>query len=313
MDPRLRIAFMGTPDFAVPTLAMLCDSGHDVVAVYSQPPRPAGRGQALRPSPVHLFADRHRIPVHTPVSLKGAVEQQTFAALGLDLAVVVAYGLILPPAILAAPRLGCVNVHASLLPRWRGAAPIQRAILAGDAETGVTLMQMDAGLDTGPMLARGAIPIGPQATAASLHDAVAVLGADCLRALLPALAAGRAVAEPQPADGVTYAAKLSRDEGAIDWRRPAAELDRMVRALNPWPGTRFRLGDEEVKLVAARPADGAGAPGTIVAAPLVVACGSGALSLDRLQRPGRAPVDGAAFANGTRLQVGDRLPCPASS
>jgi len=312
MTDRLRIAFMGTPDFAVPTLRMLAESGHDLVAVYSQPPRPAGRGQAERKPPVHAAAEGLGIPVATPRSLKTEEAQAAFRALELDLAVVVAYGLILPRPILEAPRLGCVNVHASLLPRWRGAAPIQRAILAGDRETGVTLMQMDEGLDTGAMLAVRSVPIDDTATASDLHDRLASLGAEGLRDLLPDLAAGRAVATPQPEEGATYARTLERDEGRIDWSRPAAELDRQVRALTPWPGTRFRFQGEEIKLLTARMADGAGEPGTVVAAPLVVACGEGALSLERLQRPGRGAVDAQAFVNGTvvdgkRLSVGMRL------
>ncbi|MGF1626290.1 MAG: methionyl-tRNA formyltransferase [Alphaproteobacteria bacterium] len=313
MTASLRIAFMGTPDFAVPTLAMLLEGPHHVVRAYSQPPRPAGRGQAPRPSPVQLYAEENSIPVATPASLKPADAAAAFAALALDLAVVVAYGLILPPAILQAPRLGCVNVHASLLPRWRGAAPIQRAILAGDTETGVTLMQMDAGLDTGPMLAQRRIGIGPETTATALHDRLAALGAACLRDALPGLAAGSLPAVRQPEAGVTYAEKLRRDEGAIDWRRPAAILDRAVRALNPWPGTRFRLGSEEIKLIAARPVAGEGEPGVVIGAPLVVACGTGALDIVRVQRPGRAPVDAAAFVNGLRLLPGAHLPCPATS
>jgi methionyl-tRNA formyltransferase len=313
MTAALRIAFMGTPDFAVPTLAMLVEGPHQVVRVYSQPPRPAGRGQALRPSPVQLYAEENSIPIASPASLKPAPVQAEFAELALDLAVVVAYGLILPPAVLAAPRLGCVNLHASLLPRWRGAAPIQRAILAGDAETGVTLMQMDASLDTGAMLAQRRIPIGPETTAAALHDALAALGADCLRDALPALAEGELAPVAQAADGVTYAEKLRREEGHVDWRETAALIDRKVRALNPWPGMRFRVGGEEVKLIAARPAAGSGAPGEVIAAPLVVACGEGALDVTRVQRPGRAPVEAADFANGLRLQPGARLPCPASS
>lgn len=313
MTAALRIAFMGTPDFSVPTLSMLIDSPHEVVAVYSQPPRPAGRGQALRASPVHLCAEQHGIPVYTPATLKTAESQAQFAALTPDLAVVVAYGLILPEAILSVPRLGCVNVHASLLPRWRGAAPIQRAILAGDSETGVTLMQMDAGLDTGAMLAVRHVPIGPDTTASSLHDELAALGASSLHDLLPALAAGAVRAEPQPANGVTYAHKLERKEGLLDWRLSAEALDRQVRALNPWPGVRFVHGKEEVKLLSARPVAGEGEPGALIDAPLTVACGFGALRVERLQRPGRGPVDAAGFVNGARLQIGDRLPCPGSN
>lgn len=313
MTAALRIAFMGTPDFSVSTLSMLVDSPHKVVAVYSQPPRPAGRGQALRASPVQLCAEQHGIPVYTPTTLKTAEAQAEFAALAPDLAVVIAYGLILPKAILSVPRLGCVNVHASLLPRWRGAAPIQRAILAGDSETGVTLMQMNAGLDTGAMLAVRRVPIGPETTASSLHDELAAVGAASLHDLLPALAAGAVRAEPQPDNGVTYAHKLARKEGLLDWRQPAEALDRQVRALNPWPGVRFVHGKEEIKLLSARPVAGKGEPGALIDAPLTVACGSGALQVERLQRPGRGPVDAAGFVNGVRLQIGDCLPCPDSN
>ena len=312
-SPALRIVFMGTPDFSVPTLTMLRDSDCHVVAAYSQPARPAGRGQTPRPSAVHNAAESFGIAVHTPPSLKDPIEQAAFADLNPDLAIVVAYGLILPPAILTAPRLGCVNVHASLLPRWRGAAPIQRAILAGDDTTGVTLMQMDAGLDTGPMLSQSSIEIGPRTTATILHDQLAELGASALKDLLPALISGAVTAMPQPAVGVTYAHKLTRDEGQIDWRQPVEIIDRQVRALNPWPGTRFLFRDEQVKLLSARPTAGDGPPGTIIAAPCVVACGTGALRFDLLQRPGRGKVDAEAFANGARLDIGSVLPCPESS
>ena len=239
---RLRLAFMGTPDFAASSLRALIDAGHDVVCVYSQPPRPAGRGHQVQRSPVHVLAEDREIPVRTPKSLRNAEAQAEFAALDLDCAVVAAYGLILPQPVLDAPRMGCLNIHASLLPRWRGAAPIQRAILAGDAETGVTIMQMDAGLDTGAMLLKGSVPITGQTTAGSLHDALADMGSGLIVQALDGLAEGPLTAEPQPNEGVTYAAKLSRDDGRLDWTQPADFIERQVRALNPWPGVCFDLG-----------------------------------------------------------------------
>lgn len=310
---RLRLVFMGTPDFSVPCLQALIDAGHDVVAVYSQPPRPAGRGHKERPSPVHRAAETHGIEVRTPKSLKGSKEQDEFRALKADIAIVVAYGLILPQAILDAPRLGCVNVHASLLPRWRGAAPIQRAIVAGDKETGVTIMQMEAGLDTGPMLARATVPITATTTAQELHDRLSELGAELLVKTLPALAAGAITPEPQPDHGVTYAHKLEKHEGRIDWSRPARELDRLIRGFTPWPGAFFMLNGEQVKLLAAELVEDApGAqPGTVLDDRLTIACGQGALRIRRLQRPGRKPLDADAFLRGVPLKAGTRLCDPA--
>jgi methionyl-tRNA formyltransferase len=300
----LRLAFMGSPAFAAPTLRALHEAGHDIAAVYSQPPRPAGRGQAMTPCPVHEVALSLGLPVRTPARLRrDAAEHAAFAALGLDAAVVAAYGLILPPAMLAAPRRGCLNVHASLLPRWRGAAPIQAAVLAGDAETGVTIMQMDAGLDTGAMLLRGRVPIGPHTTAADLHDALAALGADLT---LQALHDPPAPA-PQPAEGATYAPKLTRDSGRLDWTQPAAQLDRQVRAFTPWPGAWTVLGAETLKVLRAEPADGAGPPGTVLHGGLLVACGEGALRLLRVQRPGRAPMEAGALLRGFPIPPGTRL------
>jgi len=301
----MKLAFMGTPDFAVPVLAALIEAGHDIAAVYSQPPRPAGRGHQERPSPVHAFAAERGLTVRTPKSLKSADAQTAFGDLGLDAAVVAAYGLILPPAILEAPAFGCLNVHASLLPRWRGAAPIQRAILAGDAETGVTIMQMDAGLDTGAMLLKGAVPITATTGAQGLHDALAALGARLIVAALARLP--ELVPEAQPSEGVTYAAKLDKDEGRIDWTLPAAQLDRLVRALNPWPGVWCDLAGERLKVLEARPAKGSGAPGTVLAAPLRVACGDGALELSRVQRAGRAPMSAEDLLRGFAVPVGSRL------
>jgi methionyl-tRNA formyltransferase len=310
---RLRLAFMGTPDFAVPALDALLARGHAIAAVYSQPPRPAGRGQRVQASPVQLFAEAHGLAVRTPRTLRDPTEQANFAALQLDAAVVAAYGLILPKPILAAPRLGCVNIHASLLPRWRGAAPIQRAILAGDTATGVTIMQMDEGLDTGPMLRAERVPIGPKTKASALHDRLAALGARLVVATLDELAAGRAMPVAQPTEGVTYAAKLSRDEGQLDWRKTAHELERAVRALNPWPGVWFESPAGRIKLLEAELADGAGTPGLILDHRLTVACGEGALRPLRLQRAGREPAETEAFLRGCSLPPGTRLPCPATS
>ncbi len=291
---------MGSPDFSVPALRALHAAGHEIAAVYCQPPRPAGRGQALRPCPVQVAAEAMGLPVRTPAGLrKDLAAQADFAALELDAAVVAAYGLILPAAMLGAPRRGCLNIHASLLPRWRGAGPIQAAILAGDAETGITVMQMDAGLDTGAMLLREAVAITPQTTASDLHDALSAMGA---RLVLRALAENP-VAVPQPAEGATYAPKLSRDDGRLNWTRDAASLDRQIRALNPWPGTFC----PEFKVLAARPEPGEGAPGTVLDAGLLVATGAGALRLTRVQAAGRAAMDAAAFLRGTAVPAGTVL------
>ncbi len=312
----LRLAFMGTPDFALPSLRALADAGHEIAAVYAQPPRASGRGQKERPCPVHALALERGWPARTPVNLKDPGTQAAFVDLGLDVAVVVAYGLILPPAVLAAPRLGCVNVHASLLPRWRGAAPIQRAILAGDAETGVTIMAVDEGLDTGPLLLAEAVPIAAAETAETLHDKLAGLGAGLIVTALEGLAAGRLPARPQSAEGVTYAAKLQRGEGRLDWRRPAVELERAVRAFTPWPGAQFEApggpSGERIKVLAAEVAtgDSAAAPGTVLDARLTVACGEGALRLCKVQRAGKAALDAEAFLRGFDLAPGTRLALP---
>ena len=304
---------MGTPDFAVPVLDALVAAGHEIAAVYSQPPRPTGRGHRTQPSPVQARAEALGLAVRHPVSLKPEDEKAAFAALGLDAAVVAAYGLILPRAILDAPRLGCLNVHGSILPRWRGAAPIQRALMAGDTETGITIMQMDVGLDTGAMLLKGTVPVGPETTAQSLHDALAALGAELIVPALDGVAAGTLLPEPQPEAGVTYAAKLVREEGALDFREDAAVLDRKIRALNPWPGTWFEYQGERIKLLAARPEDGHGVPGTILDGDLAIACGTGVLRPTLLQRAGRAPVERRAFLNGTKIDPGVILPCPATN
>jgi methionyl-tRNA formyltransferase len=311
MDP-LRLVFMGTPDIAVPTLAALIEAGHDMVCVYSQPPRPAGRGHRERPSPVQDFAVQHRIGVRCPTSLKDPDIQADFLALDSDAAIVFAYGLILPAAILQGPRLGCINIHTSLLPRWRGAAPIQRAIMTGDEETGVTIMEMDAGLDTGAILSRETTPILPTTTAGALHDTLAHIGARLMVDTLAGLVSGRVVAKPQPETGATYANKLTRDEGCLDWGRPADELDRHIRALNPWPGTWFDHDGERIRVLAAEPVpdDGGKPPGTVLDEAPTIACGSGCLRLVRLQRPGKAALPAAAFLRGYSLPPGTVLDRP---
>ncbi len=299
---RLRLAFMGSPDFAVPALRAL-SAAHDVVAVYCQPPRPAGRGKHLHKCPVHEAAEALGIDTRTPVRLRAPGEAEAFAALDLDAAVVAAYGLILPRTFLEAPRRGCLNIHASLLPRWRGAAPIQAAILAGDERTGITVMQMDAGLDTGATLLREAVPIGPRDTAATIHDVLAQLGASLvLRAL-----AENPPPVAQPEQGVTYAARLTREDGRLDWTADAAALDRRVRAFTPWPGTFTTLAATAVKILAAEPVQGSGRPGTVLDDALTVACGTGALRLTRVQAPGGAAMDASAFLRGHPIPPGTVL------
>jgi methionyl-tRNA formyltransferase len=300
----MRLGFMGSPDFAVPALTALHDAGHVVAAVYCQPPRPAGRGQAVHPCPVQLAAERLGLEVRTPARLRGdAAAQADFAALALDAAVVVAYGLILPPEFLTAPRHGCLNIHASLLPRWRGAGPIQAAILAGDTETGVTIMRMDQGLDTGPMLLREAVPIGATTTAADLHDALSKIGA---RLVLSALADDPPPV-PQPAAGATYAPKLTRADARIDWTMDAMAIERRVRAFDPWPGTFTLLEGTMLKVLRAAVAEGDGEPGVVLDDRLTVGCGSGALRLTRVQLAGRAPLDADAFLRGHAVAAGTRL------
>jgi methionyl-tRNA formyltransferase len=304
---RLRLAMMGTPDFAVPALDALVNDGHEIACVYSQPARPAGRGQKPRPSAVEAWAEDHGLAVRTPASLKTAEEQQAFRELGLDAAIVAAYGLILPPPVLEAPRRGCLNIHASLLPRWRGAAPIQRAILEGDAETGVTIMQMDAGLDTGPMLMSESTAIRDDDTARTLHDRLAEIGAWLILRALDGVAAGSLTPTPQPADGVTYAKKIERDEARLDWRQPASRLARQVRAFDPWPGAFFDFGGERLKVWGAVPVNGGGTPGTVLDDRLAVACGEGALRLTRLQRAGGKILDADAFLRGYPIVRGASL------
>ncbi|BBP80375.1 methionyl-tRNA formyltransferase [Pseudomonas sp. Pc102] len=305
MTQALRLVFAGTPEFAAEHLKALLDTPHSIVAVYTQPDRPAGRGQKLMPSPVKQLALQHGIPVLQPPTLRDADAQAELKALGADLMVVVAYGLILPQVVLDTPRLGCINSHASLLPRWRGAAPIQRAVEAGDAESGVTVMQMEAGLDTGPMLLKVATPISSEDTGGTLHDRLASLGPQAVVQAIAQLAAGTLVGDVQDDALATYAHKLNKDEARLDWNRPAEELERLVRAFNPWPICHSTLGGEPLKVLAAQLADGSGQPGQILAASkdgLTVACGSGALRLTRLQLPGGKPLNFADLFNSRREQ-----------
>jgi methionyl-tRNA formyltransferase len=300
----MRLAFMGSPDFAVPALQALHDAGHIIAAVYCQPPRPAGRGQAIRRCPVQIAADRLGLPVRTPARLRSDQSAQAdFAALDLDAAVVAAYGLILPQSMLDAPKQGCLNIHASLLPRWRGAAPIQAAVLAGDPETGVTIMQMDAGLDTGAMLIKRSEPITATTTTAMLHDRLAAIGAELIVDVL----ASAPMPWPQPAGEATYAPKLTREDGRIDWKGAAEYVDRQIRAFDPWPGTFTTHQGTLLKILAAFPADGGGPPGTILDHTLTVACGAGALRLTRLQLPGRSPLPSDIFLRGHPLPAGTVL------
>jgi methionyl-tRNA formyltransferase len=300
----MRIAFMGSPDFAVPALQALHHARHEIVAVYCQPARPAGRGHSIRRCPVHVAADKLGLAVRTPARLRSDLAAQAaFGELGLDVAIVAAYGLILPQAMLDAPRRGCLNIHASLLPRWRGAAPIQAAILAGDTETGITIMQMEAGLDTGPMVLRQSVPIAEETTAATLHDILATLGA---RMILEALVAWPA-ATSQNDDEATYAPKLAREDGRIDWSRPAETIDRQIRAFDPWPGTFTILTGEPLKILAAHRADGCSIPGTVLDSRLTVACGDHAIRLTRVQLPGRAALDADAFLRGHAIPPGTIL------
>lgn len=305
-----RLAFMGSPDFALPALGALVDAGHDVACVYSQPPRPAGRGKQERPTPVHAFAQSRGLVVRTPKSLKQAEVQTDFAALKLDLAIVAAYGLILPKPILDAPKHGCLNLHGSLLPRWRGAAPIQRALMAGDRATGVQVMRMEEGLDTGPVLATAEAPIEIDDTAQTLHDRLAALSAPLLIETLARLERGLVQETPQPGEGVTYAHKITPDEARIDWRCPAREIDFHIRGLSPHPGAWFELPGERpvrVKVLDARLGQGSGAPGEALDDALLIACGEGAVRLLVAQREGRAPLRTAEFLRGTPIPAGFRL------
>ncbi|WP_170561218.1 methionyl-tRNA formyltransferase [Ruegeria atlantica] len=301
----MRVVFMGTPDFSVPVLDALAEAGHEIVAVYCQPPRPAGRGKKDRPTPVHARAEKLGLTVHHPVSLKSTEEQSAFAALNADVAVVVAYGLILPQPILDAPKQGCLNIHASLLPRWRGAAPIHRAIMSGDAQTGICIMQMEAGLDTGPVLMREATDIGIEETTDQLHDRLSVMGAQLIIEALRDLP--DMTPEPQPEVGVTYAAKIDKSEARIDWSRPAAEVDRQIRGLSPFPGAWTEIDGNRVKMLASRLAEGQGVPGEVLDDALTVACGDGAVDVLRLQRAGKGAQDKKTFLRGWPVAKGSRI------
>lgn len=307
----LKVVFMGTPDFAAPTLSAIVGAGHDVVAAYTRAPAPAGRGMAPRSSPVHLTAERFGIPVLTPSSLRAPEAAEAFAAHGADVAVVVAYGMILPEAILAAPPLGCLNLHASLLPRWRGAAPIHRAIMAGDAESGVAVMRMEKGLDTGPVAMVERVPIGADLTAGELHDRLAAIGADLMGRALGALSRGTLVFTPQPEEGVTYARKIGNADSQIDWSRPARDVHDLVRGLSPFPGAFTMLdlgrGPERLKVLRSERAPGSGAPGRALDDTLTVACGEHALRLLEVQRAGSTAMSAAAFLRGTPVPAGTRL------
>jgi methionyl-tRNA formyltransferase len=303
----LRIAFMGAPAFAVPTLDALADAGVEIAAVYSQPPRPAGRGKRLQPTAVHARAEALSLPVRTPLNFRDPAEREAFAALDVDAAVVVAYGLLLPQAVLDSPRLGCLNLHASLLPRWRGAAPIQRAIMAGDAETGVCVMRMTAGLDEGPVLARLATPIGPRETAGDLAARLAALGAPLMVRTLADLAEARAVETPQSDQGAVYARKIEKAEARLDWSEPAVALERRIRGLSPAPGAWTELAGERLKILLAQVEDGAGAPGTLLDDRLLIACGDGrAVRVLRAQRPGKGPMAADELLRGFSAPPGAR-------
>jgi methionyl-tRNA formyltransferase len=296
---------MGTPDFAVPTLAALIAQGHEIVAVYTQPPRPKGRGLASEPSPVAKLARANKLEIRDPVSLKNAEAQAAFAALDLDVAVVVAYGLLLPKPVLDAPRLGCVNLHGSLLPRWRGAAPIQRAIMAGDAQTGVMAMRMEEGLDTGPVLMAERVAIGRK-TYGDLHDELSHLGADLMVRTLAALERGSIEAQPQTGEPI-YAKKILKEEARIDWTKSSREIDCHIRGLSPFPGAWTEANGERLKILYGEPAKGSGAPGEVLDDKLTIACGDGALKLTRMQRAGRAPMNAEDLLRGFQLPRGTKL------
>lgn len=320
----MRIAFAGTPEFAVPALEALVGSGQEIVGVLTRPDRPRGRGRQVGPSPVKEAALAYRLPISQPETLANSEDRAALEAWRPELLVVVAYGLILPPTVLALPPRGCINIHASLLPRWRGAAPIQRAILAGDAETGISIMQMTSGLDTGPVLLQRRIPIDRTATSGALHDRLATLGAEALLEAVREIAAGSAHPQPQPSEGVTYAAKLSRSEALIDWRANARAIERQIRAFNPWPWAETRLAGEPLRIIAGHAEEGAeespapgppgpvtrAEPGTIIAIrhdAILVRCGEGRIAITELQRPGRKPLGAAQFVNAVRLAPGQHL------
>lgn len=302
----MRIAFMGTPDFSVPVLGELLGAGHEIAAVYTRAPQPSGRGKKMQKSPVHEFADQHGLDVRTPPNFKSAEEKAAFAALELDVAIVIAYGLILPEAILTAPKYGCLNLHASLLPRWRGAAPIQRAIMAGDKVTGVQVMQMEKGLDTGPVLLSETVSIEPDETAGTLHDKLSHVAAQLAPRALAALERGALEAVPQSNDGVTYAEKVSPAEARIDWAQPCKTVDSHIRGLSPYPGAWFEAEGVRIKVLLSRPVDGSGEPGEVLEADktLIIACGKGAVELLDLQRAGRSRQSAGDFLRGFPVSEG---------
>ncbi|WP_299790977.1 methionyl-tRNA formyltransferase [uncultured Marivita sp.] len=301
----MRIIFMGTPDFSVPVLDALVEAGHEIAAVYCQPPRPAGRGKKDRPTPVQARADALGLEVRHPKTLRNEDAQREFAALNADVAVVVAYGLILPQAVLDAPKYGCLNIHASLLPRWRGAAPIHRAIMAGDAETGICIMQMEAGLDTGPVLLREATPIGATETTGELHDRLSEMGARLIVTALNRLPELRPQAQPD--DGVTYAEKIDKAEAKVDWTRPTVEVDRLIRGLSPFPGAWTMIGEERVKMLGSVVADAQGTAGTVLDDRFTIACGDGAVTITRAQRAGKGAQDAETFLRGMAVPKGTRI------
>jgi methionyl-tRNA formyltransferase len=303
----MRLIFMGTPDFAVPTLVELAARGHEIAAVYTRAPEPAGRGMDVQHTPVEQEARRLALAVHTPRTLKDDEAQAAFRAHNADAAVVVAYGLILPKALLAAPRLGCFNVHASLLPRWRGAAPINRAIMADDAESGVTIMKMDEGLDTGAMAMAERMPIGSDMTGGDLHDALSRLGADLMLRALAAAERGSLALTPQPDKGVTYAEKISKSETRIDWSKPWKQVHDHIRGLSPFPGAWFEIDGVRVKALRSTKGDGSGAAGTVLDNKLTIACGAGAVRLTQVQRAGKQPMSADEFLRGTPVKPGMRV------
>jgi methionyl-tRNA formyltransferase len=303
----MRLIFMGTPNFAVPTLIELAARGHEIAAVYTRAPKPAGRGMDVQHTPVEREARRLALPVHTPKTLKDDDAQKAFRAHNADAAVVVAYGLILPKPILEAPRLGCFNVHASLLPRWRGAAPINRAIMAGDAESGVTIMKMDEGLDTGAMAMAERMPTGADMTAGELHDALSRLGADLMLRVLAAAERGSLVLTPQPQAGVTYAEKIFKSETRIDWSKSWKQVHDHIRGMSPFPGTWFEVGGTRVKVLRSTKSEGSGVPGTALDDKLTIACGDGAVRLVQVQRAGRQPMSAEEFLRGTPVKAGMRV------
>ncbi len=293
-----RLAFMGSPEFSVSPLRAIGKAGHDIAAVYCQPPRPAGRGQNNRPCPVHTVAQEMNVPIMTPVNFREQYVVDAFAALSLDVAIISAYGIILPKKILEVPRLGCINIHASLLPRWRGAAPIQNAIRAGDKNTGITIMQMDEGLDTGPILLAKSTPISDETTGETLHQSLAELGSTLIVKTLRNLESGALTPTPQPQIGVTYASKLNSKDSRLNWARPATELERQIRAFNPWPGSWFEYDGARIKIISAETNGLNGQPGTVLDDQLTIACGQGSLRLLHLQRPGKRVLDTATFLRG---------------